>query len=136
MKSFLSTLSRDFEQYILSLIGDYAGFTDVKLRFSVTKRRHLGKIMIVNAAGKTRKLDHNSWGTVYDLDIYNAYQTMLENICKAQRCLRLLCQTDFSIELHKLVSSLDSQMVGKYTLDYSLTFPRNGYRGYFRATTQ
>ena len=132
MKSFLSKYSRAFEAEILKIIGDYAGFFDLTLRFCVTRRRHLGKIMMVHTNGKTRKLDPTSWGVIHDLKIFNAYHTMLENISRAQCSLAMLGYEGVLHDLHSILVSLESPMKPRYTQDYSLSFPRNGYRGYFR----
>lgn len=67
MKSFLRQFATDLEKGILKIVGEYAGHRDIKLVFTLTKRRHLGKIMIVDRfTGRKRKLHHGSWGTVYD----------------------------------------------------------------------
>ena len=48
MQSFLANHNRDFETYILDLIGDYAGselgFASTRLRFFVNRERYLGTI--------------------------------------------------------------------------------------------
>ena len=50
-KSFLRDYSLELEDALLGIIGEYAGFGVYKLVFSRTKRRHLGKILIVERGG-------------------------------------------------------------------------------------
>jgi len=88
MRTFLSKFSKDFEENILNIIGDFAGsycFIDKRypicrlrtgdyhrLRFNVTKRRHLGKIFVERVSPRfgvvTRRwLKAAHWHPSYDV---------------------------------------------------------------------
>ena len=88
MRTFLSYFAYDFEKSILNIIGDYAGswcFIDKRypicrmrtreyhrLRFNITKRRHMGKIFVERVKPRkgvvTRKwLLKEHWHPSYDV---------------------------------------------------------------------
>ena len=67
MKSFLRQYATNLEKGILKLVGEFAGHRDISLVFTLTKRRHLGKIMLIDKfSGRKRKLHQGSWGNIYD----------------------------------------------------------------------
>ena len=132
MKSFLSEFSKDFEEEILGIIGEYAGFFRIKLKFCVTKRRQLGKIMLIDTyTNRTRKLEESSWGVIYDFKIYDAFQEMEESLNRARSNITLLGDCKLCADLTKLMQSLKVTIRPRFILNYSLEFPRRGYRGYF-----
>ena len=105
MRTLLHHVSRDFEDYVLGLIGDYAGswcFVDSvhpicrlqsgafhRLRFNVTKRRHLGRVFVERISPEVgvleRKWLHSShWQPSYDIQLLlccKGLQASLRSLC-------------------------------------------------------
>ena len=103
MRTFLQHLSRDFEKNILQIIGDYAGswcFVDRmhfgeasrvqtrdyhRLRFFVTKRRHLGRIFVERISPRfgimERKwLNIAHWQPSYDIKLLLQCRSLQDNL--------------------------------------------------------
>jgi hypothetical protein len=63
-------MCKEFEDYILKLIGDYSGDGSKRLRIRTTKRRHFGRIYVVtvhqDAVVERRWLKKSMWMLVTD----------------------------------------------------------------------
>ena len=101
MRTFMSHLAKDFEKNILNIIGDFAGswcFIDKRypicrlrtgeyhrLRFNITKRRHLGKIFVERVNPKngviSRKwLKTEHWQASYDIQMLMQCRALQESL--------------------------------------------------------
>ena len=101
MRTFLQHLNRDFEANILLIIGDFAGswcFIDNnhpicrvrsgeyhRLRFNITKRRHLGQIYVERFRPEygilERKwLKQHHWQPSYDVEMLMCCRGLQENL--------------------------------------------------------
>ena len=126
--SFLRKFSKQFEKAILGLIGEYAGHGDIKLTFSLTKRRHLGKIHIVDrGTGKRKKLHRGSWGLVYDWDKMRCCVNVKDSLTMAIRTLKSFpaineYDTNAVMYLENFVTILLKTRKDNCLEDYSLCF--------------
>ena len=103
MRTFMSHLAKDFEKNILNIIGDFAGswcFIDKRypicrlrtgeyhrLRFNITRRRHLGKIFVErvnpqNGVISRKWLKKEHWQASYDIQMLMQCRALQESLMK------------------------------------------------------
>ena len=131
MRTFLSQFSKDFEENILNIIGDYAGsycFIDKsypicrvrsgdyhRLRFNITKRRHLGKIFVERVSPRLgvvsrHWLHKKHWQPSYDVHMLLQCSALQETL----RTLNPMVDTNhlhLQIKLCRNACNFDSILV-------------------------